>query len=458
MRRPTASTARRSAGSASPGARASPAASPRRATPIAVEDVTVDDAIRVGPRLRHRGAGRDAVGAARLARHGGRRPQRPDPRDARRSTTGEIAFLRTIAALLAGIVEKGRLTAEVEARLAELTALDAARAELLSVVTHELRTPLSVVRVYVDLLAEAAAGRGRPDAGDAAEWRRRRARPARPARPAGRFDPRVRPRRGPDRAVARAVRRGRGGRRDGRDAAAPPAAAPDPLGPAARADDRDRRRDALPPGPRAAARERVEVRADRPTGVSIGVVAGRRRDPGLRHRRRPGRPARGLGERLRAVRPDRGPRPQSRLGDRPVRRASADDRDGRPHLPRTQRVRVGSRFVVALPAAGLTRVAGAAIYRATIYTSRGAPDGESATSALRYRPRPDVVAHWRFGEILRDIARGGLAGLVVGVVVGGPGARIAMRLIAAAHPLGGWILDGERQPDRRHHPGGQRRV
>ncbi len=70
----------------------------------------------------------------------------------------EIDFLQTIAALLAGIVEKGRLTAEVEARLAELTALDAARAELLSVVTHELRTPLSVVRVYVDLLAEAAAG------------------------------------------------------------------------------------------------------------------------------------------------------------------------------------------------------------------------------------------------------------------------------------------------------------
>jgi len=69
----------------------------------------------------------------------------------------EVDLLQTIAALLAGIVEKGRLTAEVEARLAQLTALDAARAELLSVVTHELRTPLSIVRVYVDLLAEAAA-------------------------------------------------------------------------------------------------------------------------------------------------------------------------------------------------------------------------------------------------------------------------------------------------------------
>ncbi len=82
-------------------------------------------------------------------------------RDVRAFTEHETEFLQTIAALLAGIVEKGRLTAEVEARLSQLTALDAARAELLSVVTHELRTPLSVVRVYVDLLAEAAgAGPG----------------------------------------------------------------------------------------------------------------------------------------------------------------------------------------------------------------------------------------------------------------------------------------------------------
>jgi signal transduction histidine kinase len=81
----------------------------------------------------------------------------------------EIEFLKTIGALLAGIVEKGRLTAEVEARLVQLTALDAARAELLSVVTHELRTPLSVVRVYVDLLADAAVrGELTPDGDD---WR-----------------------------------------------------------------------------------------------------------------------------------------------------------------------------------------------------------------------------------------------------------------------------------------------
>jgi K+-sensing histidine kinase KdpD len=89
-------------------------------------------------------------------------------REKRRFDGREIALLRTIAALLAGIVEKGRLTAEVEARLAELTALDAARAELLSVVTHELRTPLSIVRVYVDLLAESAAAEESNQA--ATEW------------------------------------------------------------------------------------------------------------------------------------------------------------------------------------------------------------------------------------------------------------------------------------------------
>ena len=36
--------------------------------------------------------------------------------------------------------------------------------------------------------------------------------------------------------------------------------------------------------------------------------------------------------------------------------------------------------------------------------------------------------------ILRDIARGGLAGLAVGVVVGGLGGRVAMRLIALLIP------------------------
>ena len=124
-------------------------------TPIAVLDVTKDErfswvrgfdiegltAMLSVPLVWHE----DVVGVLNV-----------QTRDAHRFEPAEIEFLQTIAALLAGIVEKGRLSAEVEARLAQLTALDAARAELLSVVTHELRTPLSVVRVYVDLLGDAA--------------------------------------------------------------------------------------------------------------------------------------------------------------------------------------------------------------------------------------------------------------------------------------------------------------
>lgn len=84
----------------------------------------------------------------------------------------EIAFLATIAALLAGIVEKGRLQAEAEAQLDRLSQLDSARAELLAVVTHELRTPLAVVRAYVDLLADAAAANSDGPGGMVVEnWR-----------------------------------------------------------------------------------------------------------------------------------------------------------------------------------------------------------------------------------------------------------------------------------------------
>ena len=134
-------------------------------TPIAVEDVTTDErfawvrgfdieglaGMLSVPLVRHD----DVVGVLNV-----------QTRAVRRFEPAEVDLLQTIAALLAGIVEKGRLTAEVEARLAQLTALDTARSELLSVVTHELRTPLSIVRVYVDLLAEAASTRS-----DAAGWR-----------------------------------------------------------------------------------------------------------------------------------------------------------------------------------------------------------------------------------------------------------------------------------------------
>jgi signal transduction histidine kinase len=132
--------------------------------PIAVEDVTVD------PRFAWvRGfdvEGLHAMLSVPLVWHdrviGVLNVQ---TRDRRRFGDDDVDLLQTIAALLAGIVEKGRLQAEVEARLAELTALDAARAELMSVVTHELRTPLAVVRAYVELLGGAAS-----ETPAAAEW------------------------------------------------------------------------------------------------------------------------------------------------------------------------------------------------------------------------------------------------------------------------------------------------
>ena len=64
----------------------------------------------------------------------------------------DIAFLETLAGLLAGFVEKSRLHAEAEAQIEGLRAIDEARANLVAVVTHALRTPLAVVRAYVELL------------------------------------------------------------------------------------------------------------------------------------------------------------------------------------------------------------------------------------------------------------------------------------------------------------------
>jgi signal transduction histidine kinase len=73
----------------------------------------------------------------------------------------DVDHLRAIADLLAGIVEKGRQQTEAEARVEALKAIDEARSELIALVTHELRTPLAVVRAYADLLAEEPQLAGR---------------------------------------------------------------------------------------------------------------------------------------------------------------------------------------------------------------------------------------------------------------------------------------------------------
>ena len=92
----------------------------------------------------------------------------------REFTRRDVEFLETLAALLAGIVERNRLQREAEAQLDSLRAIDEARANLVAVVTHALRTPLAVVRAYVELLGGAARRRDAvdPEAVDAAAWER----------------------------------------------------------------------------------------------------------------------------------------------------------------------------------------------------------------------------------------------------------------------------------------------
>jgi len=46
----------------------------------------------------------------------------------------------------------------------------------------------------------------------------------------------------------------------------------------------------------------------------------------------------------------------------------------------------------------------------------------------------EAAASWPTGEVLREIARGGIAGLIVGVVVGGFGGRLFMRVATLLHP------------------------
>ncbi len=81
--------------------------------------------------------------------------------EARDFSDHDLAQLGAVADLLAGIIEKGRQQTEAEARVEALKAIDEARSELIALVTHELRTPLAIVRAYADLLADEPPLRGR---------------------------------------------------------------------------------------------------------------------------------------------------------------------------------------------------------------------------------------------------------------------------------------------------------
>ena len=87
----------------------------------------------------------------------------------REFSSADIGFLETLAGLLAGMVEKSRLHGEAEAQIESLRAIDEARANLVAVVTHALRTPLAVVRAYVELLGGQVQPAQQPEA---ATWER----------------------------------------------------------------------------------------------------------------------------------------------------------------------------------------------------------------------------------------------------------------------------------------------
>ncbi|MFV2062476.1 MAG: ATP-binding protein [Chloroflexota bacterium] len=89
--------------------------------------------------------------------------------ESREFSAVDVGFLETLAGLLAGLVEKSRLQAEAEAQVESLRAIDEARANLIAVVTHSLRTPLAVVRAYVELLGAEVQASQQPEA---ATWER----------------------------------------------------------------------------------------------------------------------------------------------------------------------------------------------------------------------------------------------------------------------------------------------
>jgi two-component system sensor histidine kinase KdpD len=93
----------------------------------------------------------------------------------RKFTRRDVSFLEALAGLLAGIVERNRLQQEAEGQVESLRAIDEARAHLVAVVTHALRTPLAVVRAYIELLGGVARRRDAADreAIEAADWERK---------------------------------------------------------------------------------------------------------------------------------------------------------------------------------------------------------------------------------------------------------------------------------------------
>jgi K+-sensing histidine kinase KdpD len=74
----------------------------------------------------------------------------------------EVAFVGTLANQAALAIDKAALYALERQTTDSLRELERARSEFVAVVTHDLRTPLSVIRGYLDLLAEKNGNRKIP--------------------------------------------------------------------------------------------------------------------------------------------------------------------------------------------------------------------------------------------------------------------------------------------------------
>lgn len=73
-------------------------------------------------------------------------------------TSDEQATLTAIAGQLAGTIERSYLQSQLERRLTEMHALAESRSDLMSAVSHDLRTPLTVVLTYLDALRDELTG------------------------------------------------------------------------------------------------------------------------------------------------------------------------------------------------------------------------------------------------------------------------------------------------------------
>ena len=84
-------------------------------------------------------------------------------REERRFSSEEVQFLTTLADQAAGAIHNARLYEQIKRQAVELEKAYQAKAEFLSIMAHELRTPLSAVVGYTDILVNKFTGEISPE-------------------------------------------------------------------------------------------------------------------------------------------------------------------------------------------------------------------------------------------------------------------------------------------------------